>query len=232
MKNKKVLVVGDEPKCIALLCDHLRKASLQTFSISSNHQIENDMVKIEPDLILIDSIAAEKNNASICQAISNRTGLPFMVFSVEGNQIERLLSLSLGADDYICLPVNPRELIARVKALLRRASPKPRLPCENKRIIMHPTTKFVSVEGIPVELTPVEFRLLNALIQNPGRVFSRAQLLDAAYNDYRVVSDRTADSHIKNLRRKLGELTPDTDWIESVYGVGYRFNPSTPNPSN
>lgn len=144
-------------------------------------------------------------------------------------EIDRLLGLELGADDYICKPFSPREVVARVRAVLRRAnaplSPagnaiKPATPDGGLRV--DPQRYQAWLGGTELKLTPVEFSLLRSLTAQPGRVFSRDQLMNEMYSDYRVVTDRAVDSHIKNLRRKLKAAAPDTDLIESVYGVGYR----------
>ena len=140
-------------------------------------------------------------------------------------EIDRLLGLELGADDYICKPFTAREVVARVRALLRRArdwrerdvnNPAPGLKLDDERFEAH-------WKGVRLDLTPVEFRLLKSLGERPGRVLSRSQLLDSIYVDHRVVSDRTVDSHVKNLRRKLSDAGNGEDPIESVYGVGYKF---------
>lgn len=230
MRKKKVLVVEEKSDFSGLMCDYLSNSGFQIHHVHARSEIWTSFAELKPDLVLLDSVRSDCDGISVCREIRAHSTVPIIFIAAQAEDIDRLLGMELGADDYIPRPFNPREIVARAKAVLRRSSPKPRLPCENKRIILDFDRYFATIEGKPVDLTPVEFRLLNALCGNPGRVFSRSQLLDAAYNDYRVVSDRTADSHIKNLRRKLSKLTPETDWIESVYGVGYRFNPSTPNP--
>jgi two-component system response regulator BaeR len=137
-------------------------------------------------------------------------------------EIDRLLGLELGADDYICKPFSPREVVARVKAVLRRANRS-----EDEVIpsgLQIDTERHIaSVNDHQLNLSPVEFALLRHLAEQPGRVFSRDQLMSSIYSDYRIVSDRTVDTHVKNLRRKLTESCPGTELIESVYGVGYRL---------
>jgi two-component system response regulator BaeR len=135
-------------------------------------------------------------------------------------EIDRLLGLELGADDYICKPFSPREVVARVKAVLRRAAPT---GPATQRLVLDESTFEARLDGRSLELTPVEFRLLNTLAAQPGRIFSRDQLLDHLYPDRRVVLDRTVDSHVKNVRRKLGEVAPGEDLIRSIYGMGYKL---------
>jgi two-component system, OmpR family, response regulator BaeR len=137
-------------------------------------------------------------------------------------EIDRLLGLELGADDYICKPFSPREVVARVKAILRRSPQQVQAQVDSKLSIDEAQFK-ATLNGQMLDLTPVEFRLLKALSASPGRVFSRQQLLNTLYEDHRVVTDRTVDSHVKNLRRKLQQANPSDEMIESIYGVGYRF---------
>ena len=136
-------------------------------------------------------------------------------------EVDRLLGLDLGADDYICKPFSPREVVARVKAILRRS---PHLETvAQARIEIDESRYSAAFDGVPLDLTPVELRLLNTFARAPGRVFSRDQLLDKLYSDHRVVTDRTVDSHIRNLRRKLAQACPAEDPIQSLYGVGYKL---------
>ena len=142
-------------------------------------------------------------------------------------EIDRLLGLELGADDYICKPFSPREVVARVKAVLRRANVfEDGAPLSGLQIDEDRHT--ASINNTQLKLSPVEFALLSRLAANPGRVFSRDQLMSAIYSDYRIVSDRTVDTHVKNLRHKLTGAAPGTELVESVYGVGYRLAEGTP----
>ena len=137
-------------------------------------------------------------------------------------EIDRLLGLELGADDYVCKPFSPREVVARAKAQLRRAGGA-LAKQETPVFVVERGSMRVLAGGQALPLTPVEFRLLAELIEHPGRVYSRQQMLDFAHEDQRIINDRTVDSHIKNIRRKLAASVPDTDCLQSVYGVGYRF---------
>jgi len=132
--------------------------------------------------------------------------------------------LALGADDYICKPFSPREVVARVKAVLRRANNLAENGIDNDIFFIDEDKYEASYHGKPLNLTVVEFRLLNKLLSSRGKVFSREQLIDQLYNDHRVVNDRTVDTHVKNLRRKLEEVAPSDNVIRSVYGVGYKLD--------
>jgi two-component system response regulator BaeR len=165
---------------------------------------------------------------TICREVRRTSTLPIIMVTARVEEIDRLLGLEIGADDYICKPFSPREVVARVRALLRRAQswqnaavggPGAELELDDERFEARWRSR-------KLELTPVEFRLLKALAQRPGRVLSRAQLLEQLYMDHRVVSDRTVDSHIKNLRRKFEEIAAGSDPVRSIYGVGYKFEPA------
>jgi two-component system response regulator BaeR len=137
-------------------------------------------------------------------------------------EIDRLLGLELGADDYICKPFSPREVVARVKTVLRRASAAPGVALA-KGLHIDKEQHAASINNTRLKLSPVEFALLSHLADHPGQVFSRDQLMNSIYSDYRIVSDRTVDTHVKNLRHKLADASPGADLIESVYGIGYRL---------
>lgn len=214
-----VLIVEDEPKIAALLRDYLVAANYRASELHTGAGAVDHIRATAPDAILLDVMLPGEDGLSICRAVRLFSNVPILMITARVEEIDRLLGLELGADDYICKPFSPREVVARVKAVLRRTtvdSAAATIPIELDE------TRFVArVLGRPLSLTPVEFRLLGKLVEQPGRVFSRQQLIDAAYRDHRVVSDRTIDSHVKNLRRKLEELGCDA--IASVYGVGYRL---------
>jgi two-component system, OmpR family, response regulator BaeR len=214
-----VLVVEDEPKIAALLRDYLVAANYRASVLASGAGAVEWVREHGPDAILLDVMLPGDDGLTICRNVRAFSTIPILMITARVEEIDRLLGLELGADDYICKPFSPREVVARVKAVLRRvgadvaASPPP-IELDEERF-------EARVRGQALTLTPVEFRLLGKLVAQPGRVFSRQQLMDALYRDHRVVSDRTVDSHVKNLRRKLVEHGVDP--IASVYGVGYRF---------
>lgn len=214
-----VLGVEDEPKIAALLRDYLVAAGYRVSVRDAGAGATAWIREHAPDAILLDLMLPGEDGLAICRGVRAFSNVPILMVSARVEEIDRLLGLELGADDYICKPFSPREVVARVRAALRRVAnvtktePDP-VEIDDERFEVH-------VQGRPLALTPVEFRLLRKLSAQPGRVFSRPQLMDALYEDHRVVSDRTVDSHIKNLRRKLVGMGVDP--IASVYGVGYRF---------
>jgi two-component system response regulator BaeR len=162
-----------------------------------------------------------KDGMDICKEIRSFSNVPIIMVTARIEEIDRLLGLELGADDYICKPFSPREVVARVKAVLRRSGGQTTL--RTKGLLLEEASLQASWNGRKLDLTSVEFKLLQHLAAHPGRIFSREQLMDRIYADRRIVSDRTIDSHIKKLRKKIETASPGEDLIRSVYGVGYKF---------
>ncbi|MEO7013043.1 MAG: response regulator [Dokdonella sp.] len=216
-----VLIIEDEPKLSALMSDYLVAAGFRT-SILENGRTAVDWIRQErPDAILLDINLPGVDGLTLCRQIRAFSEVPILMLTARVEEIDRLLGLELGADDYICKPFSPREVVARIRAVLRRTRPAD--TTVEAPVVLDEERFEARVHGKALILTPVEFRLLGKLASQPGRVFSREQLIGALYADHRVVSDRTVDSHVKNLRRKLIEAGIDP--ITAVYGVGYRFEP-------
>jgi two-component system, OmpR family, response regulator BaeR len=214
-----VLIVEDEPKLSALLRDYLLAAGFRTSMLDNGSEATDWIREQRPDLILLDINLPGVDGLGVCRQVRAFSEVPILMLTARVEEIDRLLGLELGADDYICKPFSPREVVARVRAVLRRARP---IDTNSPPPVVLDQERFEArVHGQVLTLTPVEFRLLGKLSSQPGRVFSREQLIGALYADHRVVSDRTVDSHVKNLRRKLIEVGIDP--IAAVYGVGYRF---------
>ena len=220
----EVLIVEDEPKLAALLVDYLHAAGFATRVLANGLEVMPAVRAAPPALVLLDLMLPGRDGLEICRELRGLTNLPIIMVTARVEEIDRLLGLELGADDYICKPYSPREVVARVKAVLRRHAP-PGGPAASPiaGLVIEPEAYRATLDGVALDLTPVEFRLLETLAAHPGRVFSRAGLLERLYDDHRIVSDRTVDSHVKNLRRKLAEAAPDRELIHSIYGVGYRL---------
>lgn len=217
-----ILIAEDEPKIASLVQDYLVGSGFQAAVIDDGGRVVEEVRSLEPALLLLDLMLPNKDGFDICRELRTFSKIPIIMMTARVEEIDRLLGLELGADDYVCKPFSPREVVARVKATLRRASwiesEQPSGPIQVEDAKMRAT-----VNSTQLDLTPVEFRLLQALIEHPGQVYSREQLMDRAYQDHRVVSERTIDSHVKNLRRKIQAADSSLDPINSVYGVGYRF---------
>jgi two-component system response regulator BaeR len=223
MTPARVLIVEDDPVNATLLSETLGAEGFEVHALDTGRGVV-DWVRAEsPDCVLLDVGLPIVDGLTICRELRKFSAVPVIMLSARVEEIDRLLGLELGADDYVCKPFSPREVIARVRALLRRsrvaagAEPSgPALALDNERF-------EARLQGALLPLTRVEFRLLGALATLPGRVLSRAQLLDCLYMDHRIVSDRTVDSHVRNLRKKIAEACPGVDPVESVYGLGYKY---------
>jgi len=221
--NVHILVAEDEPKIAGLLTDYLAAAGMQTTVVDDGAAVAEAIARAAPDLVILDVMLPHKDGMTICRELRQHSDVPVVMLTARVEEIDRLLGLELGADDYICKPFSPREVVARVKAILRRTGNSAAADARAPRIEIDEPRMRVSVDGQRVELTRVEFKLLQTLLRHPGRVYRRDELLDLIYDDYREVSDRTIDSHVKNLRRKLETVLPDGDLIHAVYGVGYKI---------
>ncbi len=221
--NAHILVAEDEPKIAGLLTDYLAAAGMQTTVIDDGAAVADAIDTLAPDLVVLDVMLPHKDGMTICRELRQHSDLPVVMLTARVEEIDRLLGLELGADDYICKPFSPREVVARIKAILRRTGNGAAGDAQAPRIDIDEPRMRVTVEGQRVELTRVEFKLLQTLLRHPGRVYRRDELLDLIYDDYREVSDRTIDSHVKNLRRKLETALPERDLIHAVYGVGYKI---------
>lgn len=218
-----ILIVEDELKLAEVLRDYLKRDGFEVEQLVRGDDVQPWLQAHQPDLILLDIMLPGCDGLSLCRTIRKSVETPIILTTARVEEIDRLLGLELGADDYICKPYSPREVIARVKAVLRRSQ-------LNRQITEQAPSQLVLAEGTnlakfgdkTVELTAVEMRLLQVLIKHPGRIYSRDQLMDEIYTDRRLVNDRTIDSHIKNLRRKLTQLDKDQDFVRSVYGAGYK----------
>jgi len=219
-----ILIVEDELKLARLQADYLQNAGFDTDCLSNGLEVLPWLKANHTDLILLDVMLPGCDGLEICRKLRSFSTVPIIMITARIEEIDRLLGLELGADDYICKPFSPREMVARVKAVLRRLQTHTTqaLPSALK---LDPHSFRVLADEQEVELTTVEFQLLQALYQQPGRIFSRSKLMDLIYQDQRIVSDRTIDSHIKKLRKKLADLLPDQELIHSVYGAGYRYDP-------
>jgi two-component system response regulator BaeR len=218
-----ILIVEDEEKIASLLRDYLEKTGgFETRWVARGDEALEAFENASPALVLLDLMLPGMSGIEVCKAIRARSNTPIIMVTALVEEIDRLLGLELGADDYICKPFSPREVVARVKTVLRRASAAPGVALA-KGLHIDKEQHAASINNTRLKLSPVEFALLSHLADHPGQVFSRDQLMNSIYSDYRIVSDRTVDTHVKNLRHKLADASPGADLIESVYGIGYRL---------
>ncbi len=221
--NNRMLIVEDEPKIAALLTDYLKASGYSCQTLHTGLGVDEAIRIGRPSLLLLDVMLPSKDGLTICREVRAWSTVPIIMLTARVEDIDRLLGLELGADDYVCKPFNPREVVARVKAVLRRAQGGT-AAVDDVGFVLDAERFEVRIDGRALTLTPVEFRLLRALSARPGHVLSRDRLVAAAYDDHRVVSDRTIDSHIKNLRRKMSEANGGVDRLRSIYGVGFKLD--------
>jgi two-component system response regulator BaeR len=221
--NMNVLIVEDEPKLAALLQDYLKASGFQSFILADGAEVAAWVREHKPDLVLLDLMLPGRDGMDICKEIRSFSRLPIIIVTARVEELDRLLGLELGADDYICKPFSPREVVARVKAVLRRTHDGNAMLVQG--LVLDAQRYRATLHGNDLKLTAVEFKLLQLLVEHAGRIYGRQQIMEKIYPDDRFVSDRTVDSHIKKLRRKMEVIDPEQVLIHSVYGVGYKFEP-------
>ena len=217
----QIALVEDESKLATLLQDYLQKEDYLTSIYNNGTEALDALQQQLPDLILLDLMLPGTDGMTICREIRKTSAVPIIMMTARVEEIDRLLGLELGADDYICKPYSPREVVARVKAVLRRTGTTPTTPSEN--FVLEEHEAVVRIKGQSCSLTQIELGLLKTMVAHPGRIYNREQLMHRIYSDNRIVSDRTIDSHIKKLRQKLKSLDNESEYIHSVYGIGYKF---------
>lgn len=219
-----VAIVEDEPKLSSLLQSYLSREDFDTTVYDEGTLALQGLLQSPPDLVLLDLMLPGLDGLSICREFRKQSDVPVIMLTARVEEIDRLLGLEIGADDYICKPYSPREVVARVKAVLRRtSSARDSHTSNNSKFVLEESAARVSIEGEECDLTAVELQLLKVMSEKPGRIFNRSQLMNRIYSDGRIVSDRTIDSHIKKLRQKLDAISQGETFIHSVYGIGYKF---------
>ncbi len=229
MAKGKILVVDDERKILSLVRAYLEREGYRVIEATDGHQALEDFHRETPDLIILDIMLPEVDGLEVCREIRRTSEVPIIMLTARDEDTDKLIGLELGADDYITKPFSPRELVARVRAVLRRARPAETLASSPARLtlgnlVLDKERFEATCHDHPLALTPAEFRILVALARSPGRVLSRAQLLDIALGETYEGYERTIDVHIKNLRRKLaGAGAGEGCAIITVYGIGYKL---------
>ena len=220
--QRHILIVEDDVKIADMLANYLYMHGYASEVCGNGHDAVARVRQQAPALIVLDLMLPGMDGLAVCTAVRAFSTVPIMMVTARVDEIDRLLGLDTGADDYVCKPFSPREVVARIKALLRRSEGALAKPAP-AAFAVDEARQQISWRGQSLPLTPVEFRLMRQLMSRPGQVFARARLLDTVHEDLRDVSDRAIDSHIKNLRRKLEQAGTGEAGISSVYGVGYRF---------
>lgn len=222
MDGDRILIVENEDTTALLIEEHLNAAGARTFRIADARGVCAWVSQNRPSAVVLDVMMPRCDGMSLCRKLRTTSTVPIILLSARASESDRLTGFAAGADDYVCKPFFPRELVARTSAVLRRASTE-RAPPPERCVSLDQATQSASANGLRVPLTLLEFELLAVLMAAPGRIFSREEIMDRVYRDFRVVSDRTIDSHVKKLRRKLAFLEIDPQPVRSVYGSGYKF---------
>ena len=225
MTAKHILIVEDEEKIAGLLCDYLNAAGFRTSVQNNGDRVIAQVKKDPPNLILLDIMLPGKDGMQLCREIRQFSNVPIIMITARVEEVDRLLGLELGADDYICKPFSTREVVARVRAVFRRVHAEPR---EDHLVVgsisLNDETHQVMINKNVLNLTPNEFGLLKIMMSRPNRVFSRSELISRVQGYEFEGYDRTIDTHIKNLRKKIARRLPGQEIISTVYGIGYKFN--------
>lgn len=224
----KVLVVDDDDKIAKVLAAYLEKDG---YSVEMAHDGWTAVDKaniIRPDIILLDIMLPGLDGLGVCREIRKVSEVPIIMLTARDSETDRIIGLEIGADDYVVKPFSPREVMARIRAIMRRANSSNANAAKNSglncgEISLDQNSRTILIKGAPVELTPTEFKLMELFIMSPNHVFSRLQLIEKiqgyAFDGY----ERTVDSHIKNLRKKIGDSPGEPRYIKTVYGVGYKL---------
>jgi DNA-binding response OmpR family regulator len=221
-----ILVVDDEVRIAKLVRDYLERAGFGVLTARDGEAALMLARREQPDLIILDLMLPGVDGLDVCQRLRQESGVPIIMLTARVEEADRVVGLELGADDYVTKPFSPRELVARVRATLRRAQGQvgPATVIRAGDVELDTAALTAIVAGEPVDLTPTEFHLLATLARQPGRIFSREQLLEAVHGIAFEGYDRSIDSHIKNIRRKIEPDPRQPRYIQTVYGVGYRFD--------
>lgn len=218
----RILVVEDEPDIASVLVDYLRGGGYEAEAIGDGQEALASILRSPPALVILDIMLPGLDGLEVLKAMRRSLATPVVLLTARVEEIDRLLGLELGADDYVCKPFSPREVVARAKAVLRRVAPAAAAAADAAAGLRLDAGRHQAhLGGRPLNLTPKEFVLLQMLARQPGRIFSRRQLLELAYADDLEASERAIDSHVKNLRRKFAAADAGHEWIRSVYGIGF-----------
>lgn len=225
MSGRKILVIDDEPQIIEVLTSYLKKDGFHVIAAADGTKALQIAEREEPDLILLDLMLPDIDGYEVCRALRKRSNVPIVMLTARDEETDKIVGLELGADDYITKPFSPREVLARVRAVLRRAEPGA-LEEATIRVgdleIDH-TRHEVRRAGKLIDLTPTEFKLMEIFARNPRRVFTRLQLVEQVQGYSFEGYERTIDAHVKNLRQKIEKDPKNPRYITTVFGVGYRF---------
>jgi DNA-binding response OmpR family regulator len=224
----KVLVVDDDEKILKVLTAYLLKEGYTIETARTGWEAVKKVQQLQPDLVLLDVMLPELDGWGVCKEVRRSSDVPIIMLTARDAEADRIIGLEIGADDYVTKPFSPREVIARIRAIARRMQ-KPRTQgsaagrLQVGDIVLRRDSHSLFVKDSPVDVTPTEYKLLELFMSHPGQVFSRLQLIEKVQGYAFEGYERTVDSHIKNLRKKLGDSSGDPGYIKTIYGVGYKL---------
>lgn len=224
MTAHKILIVEDEEHIAEVLIAYSKQQGYSTEHFSSGKGVVNFVKQNSLDLILLDLMLPDVDGIEICKQIRQFSSVPIIMITAKSEEIDRLLGLDLGADDYICKPFSPKEVMARIRAVLRRTSQPKTNVINQSGFELHKDDYVASLRGKDIGFTAIEFKIFMLFIDQVGRVFSREDIINSVYTKTTEISDRNIDNHIKNIRKKINEIESGRNPISAVYGVGYKFN--------
>lgn len=232
MPRNTILIVDDEPLIVDVIQAYLEKAGFKAVTSANGRDALDVFDKSSPDLVILDLMLPDLSGEDICQAIRRKSRVPIIMLTAKASEEDLIHGLGLGADDYIAKPFSPRQLLARVQALLRRALDEPfplasQLCFNDGELVIDSLRHEVRRSGETIAFTPNEFRLLCTLAKYPTRVFTRDELIEFALGDDFQGNDRVIDSHLKNIRQKIETDTRNPQYIQTVHGIGYKFGGNT-----
>lgn len=219
----KILVVEDEREIAEHVVKYIKRDGYQPIVLSSGEKAVETVKSELPDLIILDVMLPVKDGVTCCKEIRTFSEVPIIMLTAKKTENDRIIGLEAGVDDYVCKPFSAKELMLRIHAVLKRSG----IIAEEviSGLVLDKNGYFLKYQDQQIKLTHLEFSLLNLLIQKPGRIFSREQIIELAYNNARDISDRAIDSHIKNIRKKIRQINIEKNVIETTYGAGFRFIP-------
>ncbi|HAS91016.1 MAG TPA: response regulator transcription factor [Sedimentibacter sp.] len=223
--KEKILVVDDEENLLNVIKDYLLRESYEVYTANRGNKAIELFRKIEPDFIILDLMLPDISGEEICKLIRKESNVPILMLTAKSSEDDKVTGLYIGADDYLTKPFSPRELVGRVRAILRRTKGTAAdvLEFNDKDLYIDIPKHIVKKAGESIKLTPNEFKILSVLAQNPHKVFTRSHLVSLAFGYDFEGFDRTVDTHIKNLRQKIEDNVKEPKYIVTVYGVGYKF---------
>ncbi len=223
MSKQTILIVEDEASIAEVLIAYCEKEGYQALHLSSGQGVTEFVKENSVDLMLLDLMLPDVDGLTICKQIRLFSEVPIIMVTAKNEEIDRLFGLEFGADDYICKPFSPREVMARIKAVLRRFNNHSVGLIKQSGFEIEADKYKAKIKGKLIDFTPIEFKIFELLLNNVERVFSRDEILNKVYQDTAEVSDRNIDTHVKNIRKKINSISADSNPICSVYGVGYKF---------